>query len=213
MSYIQPKTNNYFGFMPVMSQGTLVQCNPYLVSSSEGSDINIGDVVCQTSIGTARVITGSYTPTSSMATIGVAASFMAANTGSTAATLTLNSSQMLLVYDAPNQVFVGCDTTSASAGTQTGIFKNYKILSTGCTGSTGASSVLHRSVQAISGTESSAVGAIKIIGLHPCEGGIFSSGGAATAVTSSGVSKWMFIFESGVTLQSTQLSAMQNTTS
>jgi hypothetical protein len=213
MPFNQPATATYVGFWPVESAGTVVQCNPYLVSSSEASDINIGDVVCQTSLNTVRVITGAYTPTSSMATVGVAASRVAANGGSTAALITVDSSRVLLVYDGPNQIFAGCDTTSGSVGPQTGMFKNYSILATGAIGSTGPNSSLARSVQAISGVTATAAGAIKIVGMHPCEMGVWTSVSAGTACTSTGVRKWMFIFESGVTLQSTQLSAMSNTTS
>ena len=213
MPYLQPATNNYFGFMPVTAPGTLIQCNPYLVSSSEASAISIGDVVCQTSIGTVRVITGAYTPTSSMATVGVAAMSLAANAGSTAATLTVNSSQLLLVYDAPNQVYVGCDTTSGVVGSQTGIFKSYKIAATGCVGSTGPSGTLARSVMAISGVTATVDGAIKIVGMHPCEQQVWTSAAAAGTCTSSGVRKWMFVFNTAVQLQSTSLNTIMNTTS
>lgn len=213
MPYIRPKDNNYFGFMPVGGVGDLIPCNPYLVSSSEGSDINFGDVVCQTSKNTVRVITGAYIPTSSMATVGVAASFLAANTGSTAAKLNSNTSQMVLVYDNPYQKYVVCDTTSASAGAQDALFKNYAILATGAVGSTGASGTFHRSVQAVSGVTSTVAGAFHLIALHPIEQGQYSSGGAGTAVTSSGVSKWVGIFNSGVNMATTTLSAVANTTS
>jgi hypothetical protein len=213
LPFNQPATNNYFGFQPVQAPGTLIQCNPYAVSSSEASDINIGDVVCQTSIDTVRVITGAYTPTSSMATVGVAASFLAANTGSTAATIISNTSQMLLVYDGPGQIFAVCDTTSASAGLSTQLWKNYPVLSTGCIGSTGANGSLHRSVQAISGTASTAAGAFHVLGMHPCEMGIWSSGGGGTAVTSSGVRKYIGFFNTGVTVVSTSLAGIANTTS
>jgi hypothetical protein len=217
MPYIQPKLNNYFGLMPVSAgAGTLIECNPYAVSSSEASDINIGDVVVQTSKNTVRVITGAFNPTSSMAVVGAAASFLAAGTGSTGAFLNSNTSQMVLVYDSPNQRFVICDTTSASAGTETALYKNYAILATGCIGSTGASSSLHRSVQALSGVTSTALGGFHILSLHPIENGQYSSGGAGTAVTSSGVSKWIGVFTAAVTLQglsSANLNTIANTTS
>jgi hypothetical protein len=217
MPYIQPKTNNYFGFMPVsMSGGGTIECNPYLVSSSEGNAINIGDVVVQTSINTVRVITGAFNPTSSMAVVGVAASPLAANAGSTGALMNQNTSQMVLVYDSPNQRFVVCDTTSASAGTQTALYKNYAVLATGCIGSTGPNTSLNRSVQALSGVTSTALGGFHIIALHPIENGQYSSGGAGTAVTSSGVSKWIGVFTAAVTLQglsSANLNTIANTTS
>lgn len=216
MPYLQPQTNNYFGFLPTESAGTLIQCNPYLVSSSEGSDINIGDVVVQTSINTVRVITGAFTPTSSMAIVGAAASFVAANTGSTAALLNNNTSQMVLVYDAPGQKFVVSDTTSGVIGSQTGLFKNYVILATGCVGSTGPSSVLHRSVQALSGVTSTAAGAFHVLALHPIENGVHSTVGAATAGSAVNVRKWIGMFTAQVTnqgLSSGNLNTVANTTS
>lgn len=216
MPYIRPKTNNYFGFMPVGGHGTLVPCNPYLVSSSEANAISIGDVVVQTSKNTVRVITGAFVPTSSMAIVGVAASPIDANAGTTAAKLNSQTSAMVLVYDAPGQKFVGCDTTSGSAGTENALFKNYAILATGCIGSTGPNSTLKRSVQAISGVTSTAAGAFHIIGLHPIENGQYSSAGAATACTSSGVTKWIGVFTAQVTnqgLSSAQLNTIANTTS
>jgi len=216
LPYLQPQTNNYFGFMPSASQGTLVQCNPYLVSSSEGSDINIGDCVMITTIGTARVITGAFVPTSSMAIAGVAASYVAAGGGSTGALLNNNTSQMVLVYDDPGQKFVVCDTTSGVIGTQLGIGKNYAVLATGCVGSTGASSVLHRSVQALSGVTSTAAGAFHVLGLHPIENGVHSTVGAATAGSAVNVRKWVGVFTAQVTnqgLSASNLNTIVNTTS
>lgn len=214
MSFLQPATNNYCGFQPYATPGGFIQVNPYQVSSSEGSAIRIGDVVCQTSLGTVRVITGAgFVPTSSMAVVGVAASFLAANGGSTAATIITNPNQMLQVYDGPNQMFTACDTTSGVVGPLTGIFKNYAILATGCVGSSFLPSGTLNSIQAISGVTATAAGTFKILGMHPCENGIWSSGSAGGTVTSSGVRKWYGVFEAAVTLQSTQLTAMQNTTS
>lgn len=219
MPYIQPKTNNYFGLMPVTSPGTLIPSNLYLVSSSEANAIAPGDVVCQTSKGTVRQITGAYIPTSSMATVGVAASFVPANGGSTAALLNNNTSQMVMVYDAPQQTYVIADTTSASAGAQDALYKNYAILATGAIGSTGAFQVglqNSRSNMALSGATSTAQGAFHLIALHPVEQGQFSSGGAGVAVTSSGVSKWIGMLVGGVSIQvvsSAQLLSVQNTTS
>lgn len=216
MPYLQPQTNNYFGFMPAESIGTQAPTRPYLVSSSEGNDINIGDVVVQTTLNTARVITGAFSPTSSQAVVGVAASFLAAGSGSTAATISVNPEKMVLVYDEPGQKFVVCDTTSGVIGTQLGTYKNYVILATGCVGSTGASGVLHRSVQALSGVTSTAAGAFHVLGLHPVEQGIHSTVGAATAGSAVNVRKWVGVFTAQVTnqgLSSGNLNTIVNTTS
>lgn len=212
MPFNQPATNNYFGFQPVMAAGGVAQITPYLVSSSEASQISIGDVVTMTSIGTVRITTGTYIPTSSMPTVGVAASVVTANGGSTAALINAPSSQVALVYDGPGQLFMGCDTTSGAVGTQTGLFKNYAIISTGCVGSTGPSSA-GRSAMVIGGVTATAAGAFHLVALHPMEQGLFSSVAAAATVTSSGVRKWIGFFNSGITVNSTSLSAMINTTS
>lgn len=54
MPYLRPQTNNYFGFIP---HGEPLSVGVYLVSSSEGSAINVGDVCVQTSINTVRALT------------------------------------------------------------------------------------------------------------------------------------------------------------
>lgn len=187
MPYNQPNKNNYFGFMPVQGIGAGAVCNPYPVSSSEATKINIGDVVVLTSIDTAKIaaaggLTGQC--------LGVAASVMAAGAGSTAATLRQNSSQLLLVYDNPDTIFFGCDTTSFAIGS-TGMFKNYAILATGVTGSTGPNPNLNQSVMALSGASGSSGLAFpfKVIGLHNIDN-TFSTA-ALSAVGSSEVRKWL----------------------
>ncbi len=213
MPFNQPATPTYVGFWPVESAGTVIQSNAYLVSSSEGSDISIGDVVTLTTKNTVRIpAAGTWqTMTSSQITLGVAASFVPAGGGSTAATANFKTSAMVLVYDAPNQVFAGCDTTSGVVGPVTGMFKNYGIETTGFVGSTGP--INGRSCMIISGVTATAAGIIKIIGMHPCEMGIWTSGSAGGTVTTSGVRKHLFIFETQAVLQSTQLTAINNTTS
>lgn len=212
MAFNIPGAPSYTGFWPVISAGGVVQVNNYLVSSSEASAINIGDVVTMTSIGTVRIVTGTYTPTSSMPTVGVAASIVPALGGSTAALITVQSSQTCLVYDGPGQLFAVCDTTSGAVGPQTGLFKNYSIAATGQTGSTGASGT-GRSAMVLSGVTATAAGAFHLVGLHPCELGLFSSVAAAATVTTTGVKRWIGYFNTGITLPSTSLSAMINTTS
>ena len=166
-------------------------------------------MVCQTSINTVRLITGTYIPTSSMATVGIAASRVVAGDGSTGANIQIDSSKTLLVYDDPGQIFAGCDTTSGVVVAQLGLFKNYAIISTGCVGSTGP--VGSRSNQVIGGATATVAGAIHIVGLHPCEMGVQTSG--TTTVTSSGVRKYLFKLVQPVQFASTQVTGISNTTS
>lgn len=219
MPYIQKQTNNYFGFMPVTAYAEPPQVNSYLVSSSE-TQIAAGDLVMLSTKDTVKsvaAITGAIgSPTSSQAYLGVAAQTMPANAGSTAATINSNSSQLILVYDNPQQVFVGCDTTSGVIGTQLGQFKNYSILATGAVGSTGPildGTVNARSNMAISGVTSTLAGAIKVLFMHPIEQGIYSTVGAATAGSAVNVRKWMFQIVQTVWSQSTAVNAIVNTTS
>ena len=198
MPYLQPATNNYFGFMPATANARV---NLYPVSSSEAGDINIGDVVVLTSIGTVKVA-----PISGLASgmAGVAASYLAATAGILAAKLNSNSSGMVLVYDNPDQIFVGCDTTSAVAAASTAyaststenewIGHTVTVCTTGCIGSTGPSGTLHRSVMALSGvlsTYGAATGVFKILGLHPVENNTLSTAALFAAVASSGVRKYL----------------------
>src|SRR5438067_5621844 len=131
MSYFIPKTNNYFGLMPVSVgwYNTNFQSNLYLVSSSEATQINVGDLLVMTTNATARVATGAVVFTSSMSTPGVAASVLAANAGSTAATLLVNTSQMVMVWDSPAQVFGITESSSGIIGAGPKLlWNNYAIL-------------------------------------------------------------------------------------
>ena len=195
------------------SPGEGLTVNAYLVSSSEGQ-IARGSVVMFTTLNTVREITGAFgNQTSSAAILGVSAQFMAANAGSTAATINSSPNQMLMVYDAPGQRFVACDTTSGVIGTQLGQNKYYAILSSGCVGSTGTS-VNGQSVMAISGVTSTAAGSLKILWLHPVENGIHSTVGAATAGSAVNVRKWICVLNPTVMTQgSTGLNTIVNTTS
>ena len=196
MPWLQPATNNYFGFIPARSLGGEIQVNPYPVSSSEAGDINIGDVVVLTSIGSLKVA-----PTGGLASLmsGVAASYLVGGGGSLSAKPNSNSSQFILVYDDPNQIFVGCDTTSGVAAASTmyaststeneWVGHTYAVLTTGAVGSTGPSSVTHQSVMALSGivsTHGADTGVFKIIGLHPIETSLstaaWAAAGASTVV-------------------------------
>lgn len=175
MSYLQKASNNYFGFMPY-NQNPKVGI--YTVSSSEGSAISIGDVVTLTSIGTARIITGAFASTM----LGVAASPLAANAGTTAPTrFGGDAASLLKVWDDPYQIFVTCDTTSGLIGS-TGVFKNVAILSTGAVGDTGPIGLQSR--MAISAITASSAGTMKVLGLHPVEDG-FSTDANAAGVAAS----------------------------
>ena len=220
MSYIIPNTNNYFGFMPVSvgAQNGNFSVGAYLVSSSEGA-ISLGDVCVQTSLNTVRALSsagGVTNFTSSMAYVGVAAHAMVANAGSTAALIGTNSSQMILLYDNPAQVFAVCDTTSGVVGQQTGLYKNYALLTTGAIGSTGpfqSGTINARSNMAISGATSTVAGVFHLIGIHPVESG-FSTVANATAASATNVRKWLGMFVAGVQTQpSTGLLTIANTTS
>jgi hypothetical protein len=180
LPYLQPATNTYFGFQPAQAGDGSQSLNPYIVSSSEANDINIGDVVVISTKGTVRVITGTW----STGILGVAASFVKAGDGSTSANV-LNgpSSQIVLVYDGPTQVFVTHDSTSGVIADGS-MGKTVSIISTGVAGSTGASGSLHRSTMVISGASTSALLPFKYLGMHPAELGVVSSG--TTTVTSSG---------------------------
>ncbi len=201
MPWNQPATNNYFGFIPVVSPTGSVSINPYPVSSSEAADINIGDAVVLTSIGTMKVA-----PTGALGSLfaGVAANYLAANTGILGAKLNSNTSGLLYVYDDPNQIFMGCDTTSGAAVASTQyaststenqwVGHTYGILTTGCTGSTGPSSVTHQSVMAISGvisTHGANTGVFKILGLHPMENNTLSTAAWAAAGGAANVRKYL----------------------
>lgn len=217
MPFLQSQTANYFGFQPVSAPTGSIQVNPYLVSSSEGTAIYAGDVCVQTSLNTVRALSsagGVSNFTSSMAYVGVAAMTLGANAGSTAATINSNTSQMILLYDDPQQTFMVCDTTSGVIGSQVGQFKNYSLLTTGCVGSTGNNTTLGRSVQALSGVTSTVAGVFHVLGMHPIEQGIYSTVGAATAGSAVNVRKWIGRFVSGVNVvPSTGLLTIANTTS
>jgi hypothetical protein len=189
MPYLQPATNNYFGFMPAREGA---RTGLYPVSSSEAADIAIGDVVVPTSLGTAKIPPSGGLLTGNI--LGVAASFLTAGTGVKSNPTT---SQQLLVYDDPYQVFVGCDTTSGIYGpinTSGGMYNVVAICSTGVVGSTGNNAMLKRSVMALSGvltTIGRDAGVFKVLGMHPIENNVASSGASRGTVTSSGVRKWL----------------------
>lgn len=198
MAFLQRATNNYFGLMPAFQQQQ-ARVTAYLVSSSN-PQINLGDVMIFTSSGIADTVApipaGNWLA-STWVMVGVAAQFLAANAGSTAATPNSNPSQMCLIYDDPNQMFVVCDTTSFCISSTAGWGKNVGIVTSGPVGSTGAMLIgnANRSVMCLAGaTTSSGTLPFKLMGLHPVEyvgGGTYSTaaGGAAGATTD--VRKWL----------------------
>src|SRR6266851_6365142 len=167
MSYRIPATNNYFGLEAVSAgPNSNFQTNLYLVSSSEATAINVNDLVVQTSKDTAKSVaglTGTFVGTSSVGILGVAASPLAANAGSTAAELLLNTSQMVLLYDDLLQVYSITESSSGVIGPQTGLYKNYGLLASGVIGSTGPFQFgnAFRSNMALSGVESSVTGVLQ----------------------------------------------------
>mgnify|MGYP001597368484 CR=1 FL=1 len=185
MPYLRTGVATYFGFMPAEGPA---RTRIYAVSSSEGNDINIGDVVCYTTdLGTVRRTTGG-TSTDAGVYVGVAASRVVAadGTGSTEtdSDLRVLTSGTLLVYDDPYQVFVGSDTTSGVLAAAS-VGKAVAILSTGAGGSTGPSGTLLRSVQAISAISASSGSAngyrFKVLGLHPIHVTFSTDGGSASS--------------------------------
>lgn len=192
MPFLIPATNNYFGFMP--AEGADARTRIYLVSATEANQISYGDVVCMaTSAGACSVrrATGSTT-TDAGIMVGVAASVVVANGGSTAASMRSLTSQNVLVWDDPATIFVGCDTTSGILGLGEHIGKSVGIVSTGVTGSTGLSS-LNRSVQAVSIVTASSGGTpgfrFRIIGVHPVETGFSTAAASGTAGAATEVRK------------------------
>lgn len=195
MPYIQPGKGNYFGFAPYSGthDGGSVVTNPYAVSSSEGTSIFPGDVCVWTSKGTVKVApTGGL----SSAMTGVAASRHVAGDGSTslqtAGLYTALTSRVVFLYDSPNQLFTGCDSSSGLIGS-TGIFKIAAVLTTGVVGSAGPSATVGRSVMALGALSTAPMtatssgltyggGPFKIIGVHPIETG-FSSAAPGTGAS------------------------------
>lgn len=186
MPYLQPATNNYFGFIPAMVNES-PRVSPYLVSSS-CAVINVGDAVA---LSTRGDFVQPYLA-SSAPFVGVAASRVLAGDGSTGANIRSASSAIALVYDDPMAFFVGCDTTSGVLGTTLQLGSHIQVLASGVVGSTGPGPT-NRSVQALSGvTASSGTGLLPftVVALHPVETGL-STVAAATAATSSEVRKWI----------------------
>jgi len=181
MAYLQPKstTPRYFGFVPC---GGSQRTNIYLVSSSEGDPIYPGDVVVMaTDKHTARRRTGSSSTDVGLM-IGVAASIVLANEGSTAAGINSLSSQNCLIYDDPDQMYFGTDSSSGVLGVGTHVGKSVGVCSTGVVGSTGvATGTLKRSVMALSMVTASSQGMFRVLGIHPIDDNFSTAASVAAA--------------------------------
>jgi hypothetical protein len=194
LPYLQPATANYFGFQPV--EGDQARTRLYLVSSSEANQISVGDVVVyatHTSGSSIRRATGSTTTDLGLM-VGVAANTVLAGDGSTGADFRVASSRTCLVYDDPNTLFYGCDTTSGVIGGGVAAGLAFGVCSSGVTGSTGINTTLNRSVMAVSGVTASSGSVVgyrfNVIALHPVETA-HSTGALGVALATSNVRKWI----------------------
>jgi hypothetical protein len=152
--------------------------NAYVVSSSEAATIFPGDVIVMTSIATVKAPSTGTGAAALANIIGFAASVVTAGAGST----NVATGVKALVYDSPDLIFVMSNTSSgAIAQGSLGLFHNYNISTTGCVGSTGPNGSVQRSVMALSGVTGSSAGNVRVIALHPIEGGYFTSNATGTA--------------------------------
>lgn len=158
MPYIQPATNNIFGLMPVEGTRGMIQTRAYAVSSSEAVAILPGDGVVQTTAGTVRAVLTADVP-ATRPYIGVAAQAL---TTDLYAAGTLN----LLVYDAPDQVFVIAESSAGITSTFLGMRFSF------ITSSTNAnipSALVGRSKHCIIQTAASSAQYLGLISVHPIE--------------------------------------------
>lgn len=154
MPYLQPATDNPFGFMPAEDLD-----RQRIISRPKASSATVlfaGDPV----ILSAGAVTLAQT-TSSGVNMGVCAGPSAA--GET----------HVLVYEGPDNLFTAQDDGDTSALTATAIGKNFAMLMT--TGSV----LLNRSqveIDANTGGTTSTDKGVRIVDLHPIEKGVFASG-------------------------------------
>lgn len=163
MPYLQPATNNIFGYQP--GNGPQGRVNLYPVSSTEAVAILQGDVIVWTSVATARAAVTADTP-ATIRLLGVASASL--STASFSAT-TLN----LSVYDDPQQMYAAAVTTSAGL-TITDYGKCFNIL-TSSTGTGIPAAGVDRSKHAIHVVSASSGGFFRMVSLHPVEA--LASGG------------------------------------
>lgn len=173
MPFIRSKSTSNYGFVPYTGLPASCVVNPYAVSSSDAIGINAGDVVAMSSVAPTgglplvQPITGVW----STGIVGVAAHALAAGTGNKAASLTVATSAILMVYDDPDQLFYVNDFASSVGGGLASSAASFQtnILATGGVGSTGPNPSLARSVQTIGGLSTSAVLPLRVVGLHPID--------------------------------------------
>lgn len=152
MPYLQaPAVNAPFGFQPAENGWCLPTIGQYVVSTSFGSQVFVGDMMCMTSSsGFVTVYTsGAATP------IGAAAEGCPAS---------LTSATRIAVYNAPDQVYV---VQQSTASTVTGIGLGIGIV-TSASGST----VTGRSKQmcGVVAPTVSTTNPLRVVGVHPIEG-------------------------------------------
>lgn len=184
MPWNQPGSGGQFGFVPYSAgYGELIQVNFYNVSTSEATQIFPGDVIAMTTLGGAmtRMVRAMSSAAGTLPILGVAAAGLAVGAGSSAATIALNSSALLPVYDSPDQLFFANDTTSGLIGS-TGSYHNVQFSATNA-GSTAA----NRSGMMIAGNTASSNSAFpfKLMGIHPLEiiSGLYSSAAPGTGAS------------------------------
>lgn len=192
MPYFQAASSTPIGFVPTGGGGAIAQVNAYVVATSYAAAIFAGDPLVMTS---SSPIHGSVTNTYTSATydriVGVAAQGLAANTGSTA----------FLVYDDPQQLFMGRANLESTGGTQNIIGSAFLISTAGT-----ANSAISRSDVKIltSAASAGAGGAFRPLYLHPLE---------AHSATSSGTTLRMVIgkFAMHIGMQSTSYVGVTST--
>ena len=160
MPYLIPATNNIFGLQP--ANGPQGRTNLYSVSSSEATNILTGDaLVWISSVGTVRAVVTADRSTNN-AFAGVAAAGL-----STASYAFTNFN--LLVYDDPMQVYAIAVTTSLGVS-QVDYGRAFTFVTTATgTGIPSTAANVGRSKMAMNPVNSTDIGYIKMIGLHPVE--------------------------------------------
>lgn len=151
MPYLRRNTDAPFGFMPY--DGVL-RINAYNVASGYATRIFPGDAVTLASDGNVEVAAAGDR------LLGVAVEGSLASTADTE----------FLVYDHPDQLFVGQADDGGTALAQTNIGNNCDILATAGDADTNRSR--HEIDQSTAGTGSAQM---KLVALHPVEGGTFGA--------------------------------------
>lgn len=190
MPWLQPGgVGGAFGFVPHSADsGEQAAVHMYIVSSSEGQ-IFPGDVMTLSSIqgGNAPMARLCSSAAGVLPIVGIAAAGLGANAGSSGTLVLTQSSQMVPIYDSPDQQFYSQDTTSGLVGS-TGMMKNVQFSATGA-----GSTATNRSGMFIAGnTASSGLSyAFKLLGLHPIDAVNGPSSAGAGTGTSTDKRIWI----------------------